>query len=101
MEEALRILRAALAALPDDGARVRAAEAAVSTIWHSWRAPNDRNILERALADAGGKVRVAAKLLGVSRRTLQYRMRKFGVVAPLKGAPPKLTAGAAGGTVAE
>jgi two-component system NtrC family response regulator len=41
----------------------------------------ERDLLQRALEKAGGNVTRAAKLLGLSRRTLQYRLEK------IRGAP--------------
>ena len=37
----------------------------------------ERELLERALAQAGGNVTRAARLLGITRDTLRYRMEKF------------------------
>jgi DNA-binding NtrC family response regulator len=44
----------------------------------------ERDLVEQALEQAGGNVTQAAKLLGLSRDTLRYRMEKY----HLKGAPP-------------
>jgi len=45
----------------------------------------ERSLLEQALRK-GGNVSRAARLLAMSRRTLQYRLRKFGVTAEREGA---------------
>jgi DNA-binding NtrC family response regulator len=39
----------------------------------------ERGLLERALAKAGGNQSAAARLLGISRDTLRYRMEKYGL----------------------
>jgi DNA-binding NtrC family response regulator len=39
----------------------------------------ERSILERALRDAGGNQTKAAQRLGISRDTLRYRLKKFGI----------------------
>ena len=39
----------------------------------------ERELMKRALAQTGGNVSSAAKVLGLSRRTLQYRMEKYGI----------------------
>ena len=46
----------------------------------------ERSLLLKALEKAGGNVSRAARLLGLSRRTLQYRMGKLQESAP-NGAP--------------
>ena len=38
--------------------------------------------VEAALAKAGGNQSAAARLLGVSRDTLRYRMEKYGIQRP-------------------
>ncbi|MGE4631678.1 MAG: sigma 54-interacting transcriptional regulator [Planctomycetota bacterium] len=43
----------------------------------------EREVILRALEDAGGNKTIACKALGISRRTLYRRMRKHGI--PLKG----------------
>ena len=42
----------------------------------------ERSMIERALREAGGNQAKAARLLGVSRDTLRYRMAKFKITAP-------------------
>ena len=44
----------------------------------------EREHLQRALAQSGGNVTQAARLLGISRDTLRYRMERHG----LRRAPP-------------
>src|SRR5207249_4377659 len=39
----------------------------------------ERSLLEQALGKGGGNVSRAARLLGMTRRTFQYRLRKFGL----------------------
>jgi transcriptional regulator with PAS, ATPase and Fis domain len=39
----------------------------------------ERQAIERALADAGGHREKAAAILGISKRTLQYRLAKLGI----------------------
>ncbi|MFN2433694.1 MAG: sigma-54-dependent transcriptional regulator [Gemmatimonadota bacterium] len=39
----------------------------------------ERSLIERALRDAGGNQTRAARLLGVTRDTLRYRLKKFGL----------------------
>jgi DNA-binding protein Fis len=36
-------------------------------------------LIERALRDAGGNQTQAAKRLGITRDTLRYRLKKFGI----------------------
>ena len=42
--------------------------------------PGERAMIERALSEAHGNQSNAARLLGVSRDTLRYRMAKFKLV---------------------
>ncbi len=41
----------------------------------------ERDLLEKAVRKAGGTLTKAARLLGISYRTLQYRLEKFGITA--------------------
>jgi DNA-binding NtrC family response regulator/tetratricopeptide (TPR) repeat protein len=51
--------------------------------------PDEPGRLRDALARTGGNVLKAARLLGVTRDTLRYRMRRYGVARPrLEDAPP-------------
>ena len=38
----------------------------------------ERNMISRALADAGGNISQAARILGIPRQTLQYKLRQHG-----------------------
>lgn len=49
--------------------------------------PIERDAIVRALREAGGDVGRAAGLLGASRRTLQYRMREYGMPRGHAGRP--------------
>lgn len=49
----------------------------------------DRTAIERAMTAAGGKMDKAARALGVSRRTLQNRMRELGMVRAKAGRPKR------------
>jgi DNA-binding protein Fis len=40
---------------------------------------HERNLIERALREAGGNQTRAAQRLGISRDTLRYRLKKFGI----------------------
>jgi len=40
----------------------------------------ERSIIERAMREAGGNQTKAAQRLGISRDTLRYRLKKFGLV---------------------
>ena len=53
----------------------------------------ERDEITRALRDAGGNVSKAAKLLGASRRTLQNRMRSYGLAPGKSGRPKRLLYG--------
>jgi transcriptional regulator with PAS, ATPase and Fis domain len=44
----------------------------------------EKTLLKDALQKAGGNRSRAARLLGMTRQTLLYRLRKFGLVAPMK-----------------
>jgi Nif-specific regulatory protein len=39
----------------------------------------DRQLIERALSDAGGRIREAARRLGLARNTLKSKMQKYGI----------------------
>jgi DNA-binding NtrC family response regulator len=39
----------------------------------------ERTLIERALAESGGNQTKAAQLLGITRDTLRYRLKKFGL----------------------
>jgi transcriptional regulator with PAS, ATPase and Fis domain len=65
------------AALPPDGAR--AAGAPGSSRDRLDLEGTERALIERALAEAGGNQTRAAHLLGISRDTLRYRLKKFGI----------------------
>ncbi|MCZ7649683.1 MAG: hypothetical protein M5U13_00390 [Thermoanaerobaculia bacterium] len=39
----------------------------------------DRQLLARALEECGGKIREAARLLGIARNTLKAKMKKYGL----------------------
>jgi two-component system response regulator PilR (NtrC family) len=47
----------------------------------------ERELLEKAVRKAGGTLTRAAKLLGISYRTLQYRLEKFGIGRENPSAP--------------
>ncbi len=47
----------------------------------------ERELLEKAVRKAGGTLTRAARLLGISYRTLQYRLEKFGIPREGAGAP--------------
>jgi DNA-binding NtrC family response regulator len=47
----------------------------------------ERELLEKAVRKAGGTLTRAARLLGISYRTLQYRMEKFGIAREAAPAP--------------
>ena len=44
----------------------------------------EEQMLRQALQSAGGNVALAARLLGISRATMAYRVRKFGIAAEFK-----------------
>jgi len=59
----------------------------------------ERSLILKALRKAGGNVTQAARLLGLSRRTLQYRLEKLETDGTDEGAPngaPAAPKGAAG-----
>jgi len=47
----------------------------------------ERELLEKAVRKAGGKLTRAARLLGISYRTLQYRLEKFGIPRDVAATP--------------
>jgi transcriptional regulator with PAS, ATPase and Fis domain len=47
----------------------------------------ERELLEKAVRKAGGTLTRAARLLGISYRTLQYRLEKFGIAREVLPAP--------------
>ena len=49
----------------------------------------ERDDIARALREAGGKIGKAARLLGASRRTLQNRMRYYGMARGKAGRPKR------------
>jgi two-component system response regulator HydG len=48
----------------------------------------ERYAITQTLKAVSGSPAKAAKLLGVSRRTIQYRMREYGLVAGSRGGSP-------------
>jgi transcriptional regulator with GAF, ATPase, and Fis domain len=48
----------------------------------------ERQLIVDALARAGGVQVRAARLLGITEQSLWYRMKKYGIVARVPGAPP-------------
>ncbi|MCS7311424.1 MAG: sigma-54 dependent transcriptional regulator [Acidobacteria bacterium] len=44
----------------------------------------ERRLIQRALAITGGNLSAAARKLGLTRETLRYRVRKYGIVPPHK-----------------
>ena len=40
---------------------------------------HERSLLEQAMAEAGGSISGAARLLGIPRQTLQYKLRQYGI----------------------
>ena len=58
--------------IPDEGISLEAVE---------------RELLEKAVRKAGGTLTRAARLLGISSRTLQYRLEKFGIARAIQPAP--------------
>jgi DNA-binding NtrC family response regulator len=69
--------------IPDEGISLEAVE---------------RELMEKALRKAGGTLSKAARLLGISPRTLQYRLEKFGIAR--EKASPSEAAAPAGETTA-
>jgi transcriptional regulator with AAA-type ATPase domain/class 3 adenylate cyclase/tetratricopeptide (TPR) repeat protein len=50
--------------------------------------PGEAEHIRRALAQSGGNVARAARLLGVSRDTVRYRMQRYGITRMSPAAPP-------------
>lgn len=50
----------------------------------------EKTAIENALRDAGGNIGRAARILGTSKRTLQYRMRDYQMARGKAGRPRKL-----------
>ncbi len=48
----------------------------------------ERELLAKAMRKAGGRLTRAARLLGISYRTLQYRLEKFGIARQPVAGPP-------------
>jgi two-component system response regulator AtoC len=76
--------------VPDSGQRpveLQAADATAAAVDSGTETPSadltqvERNMIERALRDAGGNQTQAAQRLGISRDTLRYRLKKFGITA--------------------
>ena len=47
----------------------------------------EKNLITEGLRRSGGNQSAAAKLLGLTRRTLQYRTEKYGIPLPGKSGP--------------
>ena len=50
--------------------------------------PAEAEQIQQALMQTGGNVAQAARLLGVSRDTVRYRMQRYGIARPRLGGPP-------------
>ncbi|MFQ5581906.1 MAG: sigma-54-dependent transcriptional regulator [Mariprofundaceae bacterium] len=50
----------------------------------TWLGGLERDLISQALDESGGKITKAAKLLGISFRSLRYRLKKLGIKAPEK-----------------
>jgi DNA-binding NtrC family response regulator len=70
--EHLSLTRPAPIAASDHGDAAKPADAATLPQW-------ERTMIEQALRDAGGNQTKAAQRLGISRDTLRYRLKKFGL----------------------
>lgn len=72
---------------PDAATNVSAPDDARASRWHPFRIPevgfdlegHERALLEQALERTHGNKSAAAKMLGLSRATLRYRLEKFGL----------------------
>jgi two-component system, NtrC family, response regulator AtoC len=73
----------------------RAAEAVDSLSSAATLSDVERTLIGRALAQTQGNVTQAAKLLGISRDTLRYRIEKHGLVEDVD---PALSQGSSGST---
>ena len=45
---------------------------------------NERRAILRALEETGWVLKAAAELLGISRRTIHYKVKKYGLAPPAK-----------------
>ena len=48
----------------------------------------ERELIERALAEAGGRIREATRRLGLARNTLKAKMAKYGLRGQEEGSAP-------------
>jgi DNA-binding NtrC family response regulator len=74
-DAAMQVPQAAAAASARAGAALPAATAPVVAPLHQ----AEEQMLRQALQSAGGNVALAGRLLGISRATMAYRVRKFGI----------------------
>ncbi len=85
--------RLRLGDLPTDEMRVRAATMMADGVTEGGLDhPDERKRIEAALARTGGNQTAAAKLLGVSRRTLVSRLDRYAIPRPRKRVPAAATA---------
>ena len=47
----------------------------------------ERDLIERALGESGGKIREASRRLGLARNTLKAKMARYGLRGQEEGAP--------------
>ena len=73
--------------MPEDGAQTVAVDRAPPGA-HAAAAQGQAAQVRAALERTGGNVLKAARLLGVSRDTVRYRMRRYGIGRPALDAPP-------------